>query len=52
MANGATRLVLAQAQIKKQSQTAINSAFKDENNVAIATKKIPLKNPTSNNHSK
>lgn len=52
MANGASRLVLAQAQLRKESQAKINSSFKDENNIAKSSKKIPLKNPTKNNHSK
>jgi len=52
MANGQSRLVLAQAYLKKASQDKINTDFKNENDVAKATKKIPLKNPTKNNHSK
>jgi len=52
MANGASRLVLAQNAIKKESQSALNSEFKNENDVAKVTKKIPVKYPTKNNHSK
>jgi len=50
MANGVTRLV--QSKIINKSQSEINNAFKNENDTAIATKKIPLKNPSEHNHSK
>lgn len=52
MANGASRLTLAQNVIKKESQKALNDAYKNENDTAKSVKKIPLKNPTKNNHSK
>lgn len=51
MANGASRLVLAENALKNASQEALNSAFKNENEVA-KVKKIPLKNPSKHNHSK
>ena len=52
MASGSSRIVLAKAQLKKESQSEINKAFGNENEVAKNTKKIPLKNPSEHNHSK
>ncbi len=52
MANGSHRLTLAQNVIKNASQSALNDAFKNENETAKSVKKIPLKYPTQNNHSK
>jgi len=50
MSNGAMRLVLSKVNCKSQEE--INKAFENENVEAIATKKIPLKNPSEHNHSK
>ncbi len=49
--NGASRMIQAEAQLKRESQSEINKAFKDENERA-KTKKFPLKNPSEHNHSK
>ena len=52
MSNGQMRNVLAENAIKNKSQSALNEAFKNENETVKAIKKFPLKNPTKNNHSK
>jgi len=57
MANGQSRILLAEAQLKKQSQSEINNAFKNENDVSkkygYKGAKMPLKASVSeHNHSK
>lgn len=46
------RNVLAENVIKKESQSALNAKFKNENDTVKAIKKFPLKNPSEHNHSK
>ncbi len=50
--NGASRMVQAENEFKKESQSALNAEYKNENEVA-KKKKFPLtRNNTSHNHSK
>ena len=50
MANGVTRNALSEIQIRKEKATAENDVMKSYDKKTPS--KIPLKNPTSNNHSK
>lgn len=57
MANGQSRILQAEAILKKQSQSEINSAFKNENDVSkkygYKGAKMPLKSAQSeHNHSR
>lgn len=53
MANGASRIVLAENAIKGKSQSDLNNQFKNENEVAKNVTKFPLKSASSeHNHSK
>jgi len=50
--NGASRILQADNQLKKESQSALNPAFKDENERVKSIKKFPSKNAIEHNHSK
>ncbi len=50
--NGASRMVQAENEFNKESQSSLNAKFKNENEVS-KKKKFPLtRNNTSHNHSK
>lgn len=53
MATGTSRVVLSKNAMKNESQEALNTEFKNENDVAKNVKKFPLKaSASSHNHSK
>ncbi len=51
MANGSTRLALAQIQLNKKSAQAEQQELLDLSKKGTKLPKISLKNPTKNNHS-
>lgn len=50
--NGASRMIQADSQLKRDSYPEMNSKFKNENGVVKSIKKFPLKNTSKHNHSK
>jgi len=52
MANGTTRLALSKMQLNRSKATEENNVMKAISDKKSKMTKIPLKNPTSNNHSK
>ncbi len=50
--NGASRILQANAQLKRESYPEMNSKFKNENEEVKATKKYKSRSAIEHNHSK
>lgn len=50
--NGASRVTQAEAELKRNSYSELNSKFANENNTVKSVKKFSMKYPSKHNHSK